>query len=66
MGAGISAYIDLLDFFKTAEFGSLKLGQTKEWIKVNFAKPDEVHRNNDESPVLGSNRLVYQVSDRLK
>jgi hypothetical protein len=42
MSSGISAYIDLLDFFKTGKIGSLKLGQTKKWIKIHFAKPDEV------------------------
>ena len=39
--------IDFLDFFQTAKFDSIKLGQTREWILNNFPAPDEIGENGN-------------------
>jgi hypothetical protein len=39
--------IDFLDFFQTAKFDSIKLGQTREWILNNFPPPDERGENGN-------------------
>ncbi|WP_109098214.1 hypothetical protein [Aquimarina sp. AU58] len=47
-----SIEIDILEFFKTAKFDYLKLGQTKEWILNNFPDPD----------CFGTNFLTEEVN----
>lgn len=63
MSSRVSVHIDLLDFLRTGEFGPLKLGQTKEWIGKNFAKPDMVYRNNDESPIWHYGNIELHFHD---
>lgn len=55
--------IDLFAFIKMGEFGCIKLGQTKEWILNNFPDPDEIHKDNYDSPIWFYGNIEFHFYD---
>jgi hypothetical protein len=55
--------IDFLEFIKTGKFDYIKLGQTKEWILNNFPDPDEMYKDNYNSPIWFYGNIEFHFHD---
>ena len=55
--------IDLLTFIRTGKFDYIKLGQTKEWILNNFPDPDEMYKDNYNSPIWFYGNIEFHFHD---
>jgi hypothetical protein len=55
--------IDFLEFIKRGKFDYIKLGQTKEWILNNFPDPDEMYKDNYNSPIWFYGNIEFHFRD---